>query len=135
MKAEIKKAWIAALRSGEYSQGRNFMCQQLLDGRKEFCCLGVLAEVAKVPAEPTVGRYDSGMIYLGGHMADTEQYKKEPTPYFSEEGLKTIGLTSAQQQRLYQMNDGNGGTMDRQWKFSEIADWIEEDIIPEEPTP
>jgi hypothetical protein len=40
MKSQVKEKWIAALRSGEYSQG---------DGRlrsyKGFCCLGVLCDL------------------------------------------------------------------------------------------
>ena len=40
MKPKIKARWIAALRSGEYTQGRG----QLRDGDK-FCCLGVLCDL------------------------------------------------------------------------------------------
>ena len=41
MKTDIKKLWIAALRSGKYKQGRG----RLRDGNK-FCCLGVLCDLA-----------------------------------------------------------------------------------------
>jgi hypothetical protein len=41
MKTEIKAKWVAALRSGEFRQGRN----ELLTGAGEFCCLGVLCEL------------------------------------------------------------------------------------------
>ena len=51
MNPEIKAQWIAALRSGEYRQGRN----TLRDAKDRFCCLGVLcdlAEKAGVISEP-----------------------------------------------------------------------------------
>ncbi len=40
MKAEIKKRWIDALKSGEYKQGRG----RLKDGGS-YCCLGVLCDL------------------------------------------------------------------------------------------
>jgi hypothetical protein len=40
MKQEIKDKWVAALRSGEYSQTSSY----LHDG-KGFCCLGVLTDI------------------------------------------------------------------------------------------
>lgn len=41
MNQEIKDRWIAALRSGEYEQGRGYLKS---DGK--FCCLGVLCDLA-----------------------------------------------------------------------------------------
>lgn len=41
MKKEIAEQWIAALRSGDYKQGR----QQLRSKNNEFCCLGVLCNL------------------------------------------------------------------------------------------
>ena len=40
MKKEIKARWVAALRSGEYEQSKNF-----LKGEYGFCCLGVLCDI------------------------------------------------------------------------------------------
>lgn len=41
MKPEIKARWVAALRSGEYQQGSDFLnCQG------NYCCLGVLCDLA-----------------------------------------------------------------------------------------
>lgn len=45
MKPEIKKLWIDALLSGEYEQGRGVLCRAD-DGKKEWCCLGVLTDLA-----------------------------------------------------------------------------------------
>lgn len=40
MNQEIKAKWVAALRSGEYEQGRNY-----LKGAEGYCCLGVLCDL------------------------------------------------------------------------------------------
>lgn len=41
MNPGIKAQWTAALRSGEFSQGRGY-----LNADNKFCCLGVLSELA-----------------------------------------------------------------------------------------
>jgi hypothetical protein len=41
MKREIRDRWTAALRSGEYEQGRS----TLRDREDRYCCLGVLCDV------------------------------------------------------------------------------------------
>lgn len=44
MKKSVKKKWVAALRSGKYKQGTGTLRTQ----EDEFCCLGVLCEVARI---------------------------------------------------------------------------------------
>lgn len=44
---ELFDAWVTALRSGEYAQGSG----QLKSDRGEFCCLGVLCDVAGLDLE------------------------------------------------------------------------------------
>jgi hypothetical protein len=44
--ADIKEKWLAALRSGEYQQGREFLYS---DGK--YCCLGVLGAVCGISAD------------------------------------------------------------------------------------
>lgn len=41
MNKKIKAAWLKALRSGKYKQGR-----EALNKNGEFCCLGILCEIA-----------------------------------------------------------------------------------------
>lgn len=41
MKKSIMEKWVAALRSGEYKQGKG----QLRNSQNEFCCLGVLCNL------------------------------------------------------------------------------------------
>ena len=43
MKKEIADKWVAALRSGEYTQAREMLA---CDARTKHCCLGVLCELA-----------------------------------------------------------------------------------------
>ena len=56
MLTDFQKKWVAALRSGTYSQGTGFLCRN-----DAYCCLGVACEVAAIPSrkyDPTcVGSY------------------------------------------------------------------------------
>lgn len=45
MKQDVKDTWVAALRSGEYTQGVGFLHQVTSRGN-ERCCLGVLCDLA-----------------------------------------------------------------------------------------
>jgi len=37
--------WIAALRSGKYPQGKDFLVSTYGEGEKQYCCLGVLSKI------------------------------------------------------------------------------------------
>lgn len=39
---ENRKNWIAALRSGTFKQGKNYLCK-----RSQYCCLGVVCQILK----------------------------------------------------------------------------------------
>lgn len=45
MNPEIKARWVAALRSGQYRQGKGRLCCEM-GGGSSYCCLGVLCEIA-----------------------------------------------------------------------------------------
>jgi hypothetical protein len=45
MRSEVRDAWVAALRSGEFRQGRSVLRWDD-DSGASFCCLGVLCELA-----------------------------------------------------------------------------------------
>lgn len=49
MKKEIADKWVAALRSGKYKQGR----QYLRTFEDNYCCLGVLCEILGLQARPS----------------------------------------------------------------------------------
>lgn len=45
MNPEIKEKWLTALRSGDYAQGKGWLCKVEEDGSKAYCCLGVLTDL------------------------------------------------------------------------------------------
>lgn len=62
MNPEIKQKWVDALRSGQYEQGK----MQLRTARNEYCCLGVLCDLAvkdgvlREPFKTNIGTYIYG---------------------------------------------------------------------------
>jgi len=47
MKADVKAEWVAALRSGDYKQGKSYLHRAIAAPAGEtYCCLGVLSELA-----------------------------------------------------------------------------------------
>lgn len=57
MNKKLKNKWVKSLRSSKYKQGRYELFDNYND---EYCCLGVLAQVAGVPTEKIshAGCYD-----------------------------------------------------------------------------
>jgi hypothetical protein len=105
--AEFKKKLVAALRSGEYKQGRN-----ILHNDGSFCCLGVAYHIAEGVLPPE-----------GYHFIPLD------SAYHPELSLKAVPEilrgASGVAGRLAEMNDGFGC---KPKPFSEIADWIEENL-------
>lgn len=63
--------WIAALRSGDYRQGRNSLCDN-----RNYCCLGVAAELFQTPT--TEVRTDpEGTVYFDTHCGVAPTYVME----------------------------------------------------------
>jgi hypothetical protein len=64
---EIKAEWTAALRSGEYAKGTHV----LRNLRDEYCCLGVLCEIAiKHDVIPPACQLDGVYSYGAGEQAN-----------------------------------------------------------------
>ena len=106
MDADIKREWVAALRSGEYKQGRGQLC---IDDH--YCCLGVLYD-ACIDGEWVRG--PGGGWSIGPHGVQTANL---PFPV-----CDAIGLRLGDQDRLIRMNDGGHKS------FAQIADWIEANL-------
>lgn len=112
--------WTAALRSGEYKQGKGL----LKDPEGRYCCLGVACEVAikngldlkieVIPDESGATTYDGSYLTLPKAVADWLGYVR------SEPKLGGKVLTA--------MNDHEDKT------FEEIADHIDA-YIDEDPAP
>lgn len=100
--AEQKKAWLAALRSGEYEQG-------VYELRREskYCCLGVACEVFG----PGLILHDTGLI-------------SEPEYVASDTGSSTHWYGTAQLAQLDVMTRAIA-LNDSGKSFSEIADFLE----------
>jgi hypothetical protein len=77
MDAELKKRWVAALRSGEFKQGR-----YELESEGAFCCLGVLCRIVGIPTRDEAG-----------------------LPLSATPGHPPGGLSEAEESVLVEMND------------------------------
>ena len=117
-----QKAWVEALRSGKYAQGKDYLC---LDNR--LCCLGVLCEVAK----------ESGLPVTVFEKDGERSYDQESL-YLPDSVQAWVGLTS--KQGLIKSRPTVGGLAnanDSGWQFAEIADLIEQhadELFVQEPT-
>lgn len=121
MNKEIKTQWLAALRSGEYQQGKG----SLRGKNNEFCCLGVLCDIAVkngVIPEPrlvkgsTVYQYGGiGELFETLHLPKTVQEWAELPNSNPRVESKTLFRGGT----LAYLND-QGAT------FEQIADLIEE---------
>jgi len=119
MNPEIKQAWVAALRSGEYKQGVG-----QLNENGDMCCLGVLCDLhSKATGNQWEGDY--GVKLYGQHdclpPSCVVQWAglKEESPYVKIQVSENPEDTMTQP--LSELND-NGST------FEEIADLIEEQL-------
>lgn len=97
--------WLAALRSGEYQQGKQYLCRE---GR--YCCLGVGCEVLGVPKTP----YED-CVAFNGSISTAPNMFRDLVGLRDFMGVATSGCT------LTSLNDVDGKS------FSEIADIIESD--------
>jgi len=101
---DIKKAWIEALRSGKYEQGRGYLKKDNC-----YCCLGVICEINNKLDE-------HGWIVGGGNYYLSDSLEKEfnmnHNGYFK-------GFTIDENTCLTEMNDSG------RYHFGQIAEVIE----------
>lgn len=102
------RAWVAALRSGEFAQGKD-----LLRKGDNFCCWGVACELHR----RTVGtiRWDEGRFGIGISMP----------PQLVHNWLGAEGGTSQLSDKGLSLADMN----DAGYSFSQIADIIEREYL------
>lgn len=126
MNDEIKKKWIAALRSGEYKQGNS-----VLKREDDFCCLGVLCDLHRKETNsgkwahktPTgslmyeCSEHDSSYVALPVNVVDWANGSNfKDWEYLDSSG--SFGKNLLSRSLLSALNDN--GT-----KFEEIAEIIE----------
>ena len=115
------KAWIAALRSGEYSQTTGVLRNDVTNTRPVgYCCLGVACDISGV------GSWDESKDDRGNPAVayDNETFE---LPYIviewlgidDDETIMTDGVEEDWVQAVIGMNDGGAS-------FAEIADILEE---------
>lgn len=119
MKKEIADKWVAALRSGEYTQGRQF-----LHNRKEnsYCCLGVLCKIAQNDKVKLNEKSERVTQYHFTSFDGYEDFLPSKVQKYAE--MRTSdGFIQDLDFSLADMNDGNRRDP---CTFDEIADFIEE---------
>lgn len=130
---EPKRLWLEALRSDRFKQGRNMLAKDEGDGM-QFCCLGVLCEVA-IEAGLDLEREERSdlgskrsLSYGGGYsvMPPEEVWK---WAWGTSVGVGQVVITEdggdgehLVMKDLTHLNDDEG------WTFEQIADAIEESL-------
>lgn len=115
MNPQLKQSWIAALRGGNYLQGRGCLRERSILGTARFCAMGVLLDL--VLATPTHwGRLTRATSRIG--LLD------EAVGYLPAEICAQIGISSMQQALIAGLNDQGRS-------FEQIAEVIERDFEDE----
>lgn len=113
LRPAFKKKWLAALRSGEYAQGTEYLCNV---GKKydRFCCLGVACDIL------APGKWEEAYDG-GGALSMNDEVGVPPTKIldkmFSAKGPDADLVIN----NLVKMNDDGK-------KFKTIANWIERNL-------
>ena len=116
---DFKKEWIKALKSGNYVQGagslRKDPTHSTPDCKPTYCCLGVACSVAGVPEEYIKGEW---IDYVDGY-----EYDVVPEVLHGEsDGNELVDVLSC-------MNDTHtADTSEHKFSFTDIADWIDDNI-------
>ena len=118
MKAKIKKMWVAALRSGEYSQ----TSEQLRSISGGFCCLGVLCDIYNNEHKRNYWEmcniYEEDYYFMG-------EWQFLPPKVWKWAGLSTSNpevLVHNTEKPLAVLND------DLKLDFNQMADLIEDQL-------
>ena len=112
MKKNVMKKWVKALRSGEYHQGKG----QLVDNQDNFCCLGVLCNIAPGDVRGNWSQDDCGCCwYMYGEDRVLPKKIMEWAGMSHDDGSMYMDDTNI---CLMELNDYGAS-------FDEIADIIE----------
>ena len=133
LKAEVKKKWLEALRSGSYQQGKQRL-RVTTDNSDSFCCLGVLCDITDntrwmpVFGITRYGRYKDAKgagnsLFRTGFVPDdiADQSFMDLTGAPENSRSVKLILIAKTQTVLSQMNDEGKS-------FNDIADWIEANL-------
>lgn len=134
MRREVLVPWLAALRSGRYTQGRNYLwTRDNQTGSTYHCCLGVLCELARAEGVVVLDK-DPGTLTTTGRYRSSDQDVDLgdavllPTAVVAWAGLEDESPVVAGIE-LTTRNDGaeddGDGRFVRPHTFHEIADLLE----------
>ena len=112
MNIEVKKKWVAALRSGDYKQGQGH-----LKGGDGFCCLGVLCDLHSKEVDHYGWQEQQGGVY--SYQGRTGTITNEVS------GWADLPVSNDTCGILVSMNDGGGDYALDGKDFNYIADYIE----------
>jgi hypothetical protein len=133
---EPKRLWLEALRSGRFQQGHTMLAVDRGDGM-QFCCLGVLCEVAieagldlpRTERAPAFGVEKRSLAYGGCTVMPPEEVWE--WAYGTGVGVGSVVITEQDEENqcerlvdkeLAYLNDDEG------WTFEQIANAIEESL-------
>lgn len=115
MVPEVKAKWLAALRSGEFKQGRVSLHKVWSQGVERFCCLGVLCKLAA----------DEGVIPAPGGLPNGGREYAGAVSFLPPLVRKWAGISDA-------FGDYGTGNLaydnDKGKTFAEVADIIEREF-------
>jgi hypothetical protein len=114
----VKAKWTAALRSGNYQQGTEYL-QMRVDGESYYCCLGVLCELA-IEARISVSATEHTSSTRGGYSYVLYNNGNVGLPPGTV--LAWARLEEKDMQDLIEMNDNKGTS------FHGIAKHIDENL-------
>lgn len=120
MKQAVKEKLVAALRSGNYKQGRNRLKSTGRDGATRHCCLGVLCEIYTQEKEIKEGFAPAPSTkYTGADKRMTvHAYGRDREVAMPPKAIRNwAGLDLRSAEQLAEMNDGRKS-------FKQIADYI-----------
>ena len=121
MKKEIADKWVAALRSGKYSQGRHLLKQVAEEGTISYCCLGVLCELAIEDGLDVSQQFFNGDYSFESNSAMLSQKVMLWADMKTMSGMYSA-FESDGNRRMYDLSGDN----DEGMSFAEIADIISE---------
>ena len=120
MKKSDVKRWVKALRSGEYAQAQDYLCEvDEIDGTTAYCCLGVACDLF-------VNDYWSQSPHCSNwSIGGFKKWEDVDTTVLPSLGMmKSMGLDPTYAKALADLNDAG-------WSFKKIAEKIERDLIKE----
>lgn len=120
-KINLMKRWIAALRSREYKQGKGNLYRN-----GEYCCLGVLCDISK--QEFNLRKGEEG--FFSGNNRHYVEYLPASISKYLHLDSRSPSRGNKWQEVLVDMNDGGVFETSPEYSFKQIANFLEENILP-----